>query len=332
MNFVYCEGCGARLSPRDRTCPKCGRPAPGILSAETSASDLAAGKTASFHKISSIADDIDRRTPPSLSDEIVNDAADPGTTTVLPVQDGGRRSQADRQSHHPDEDPYHARKFPWMRVGVAAALIACVAGCGYVVTNNPGGVIDRLTASIDRSASEMFPSRMGNPDGSSSGSDDVADATAEVADDHVVGNDQAYDVLYPLYETVGGFVDPLGDVITAFNGGYNNKSLAKRQETSAGAYALRDEVQSTINELDAIELSDDTLYAEDLEHLKSLAGWMYNRVDVICRAWDVSLSYPDGESMNQHTDEILEPLRDEGNKNLVLFEGNYEAWAPQKRE
>ena len=30
--FVFCEGCGARLSPHDRTCPKCGRPAPGILS------------------------------------------------------------------------------------------------------------------------------------------------------------------------------------------------------------------------------------------------------------------------------------------------------------
>ncbi|MFR7797256.1 MAG: zinc-ribbon domain-containing protein [Collinsella sp.] len=26
--FVFCEGCGARLSPHDRTCPKCGRPAP----------------------------------------------------------------------------------------------------------------------------------------------------------------------------------------------------------------------------------------------------------------------------------------------------------------
>ena len=50
--FVFCEGCGARLSSRDRTCPKCGRPAPGILSEHASASDLAAGKTASFPRLS----------------------------------------------------------------------------------------------------------------------------------------------------------------------------------------------------------------------------------------------------------------------------------------
>ena len=44
--FVFCEGCGARLSLHDRTCPKCGRPAPGILSTDSASADLAAGKTA----------------------------------------------------------------------------------------------------------------------------------------------------------------------------------------------------------------------------------------------------------------------------------------------
>ena len=49
--FVFCEGCGARLSPHDRTCPKCGRPAPGILSEDAAASDLAAGRTAGFPRL-----------------------------------------------------------------------------------------------------------------------------------------------------------------------------------------------------------------------------------------------------------------------------------------
>ena len=47
-DFIFCEGCGARLGDQDRTCPKCGRPAPGILSEQSAASDLAAGRTASF--------------------------------------------------------------------------------------------------------------------------------------------------------------------------------------------------------------------------------------------------------------------------------------------
>ena len=49
--FVFCEGCGARLSPHDRTCSKCGRPAPGILSEDAAASDLAAGRTAGFPRL-----------------------------------------------------------------------------------------------------------------------------------------------------------------------------------------------------------------------------------------------------------------------------------------
>ena len=50
-DFVFCEGCGARLSIHDRTCPKCGRPAPGILSVKSASSDLAAGRTASFPRL-----------------------------------------------------------------------------------------------------------------------------------------------------------------------------------------------------------------------------------------------------------------------------------------
>ncbi len=49
--FIFCEGCGARVSPQDRTCPKCGRPAPGILSEDSASSDLAAGKTASYPRL-----------------------------------------------------------------------------------------------------------------------------------------------------------------------------------------------------------------------------------------------------------------------------------------
>ncbi len=42
-----------RLSAEDRTCPKCGRPAPGILSQNSASLDLAAGKTASFPRLTS---------------------------------------------------------------------------------------------------------------------------------------------------------------------------------------------------------------------------------------------------------------------------------------
>lgn len=336
MNFVYCEGCGARLSPGDRTCPKCGRPAPGILSTETSASDLAAGKTASFPKISSASADINRRTPSSFGGVVPGDVSDPSATSFFPVQGETKHKQSEDKPLRSDEDQYHKHKFPWKRVLISAAVIGCLALGGYVVTANPNGIMDELFTMVNQSASEMFPSRVGTQTTQSEGSSQKEEETSqeptpEVADAHVVGNDTAYDVLTGYYDTIGDYQDRIGDIVTSFNGGYNNRSLARRQEASADAYALRDEVQQTITELDGLTLSDDTLYSEDLDHLKSLATWMFNRVNVICNAWDVSLSFPDNESMSQHTDEILEPLRSGRGDDLELFEENYSAWAPTNK-
>ena len=74
--FVFCEGCGARLSPHDRTCPKCGRPAPGILSEDAAASDLAAGRTAGFPRLTQ--EQIDTEVPhaPASAAAVLSDAAD----------------------------------------------------------------------------------------------------------------------------------------------------------------------------------------------------------------------------------------------------------------
>ena len=89
----------------------------------------------------------------------------------------------------------------------------------------------------------------------------------------------------------------------------------------------------TLDELAEINLQDGSPYTEDLDHLVQLATWMYNRVDVLCDSWDISLSYPDGESLSAHKSEISQPLRDalDGsgqNQNLTLFEENYYQWKP----
>ena len=89
-------------------------------------------------------------------------------------------------------------------------------------------------------------------------------------------------------------------MIDDYNGGFLLSNLERRREASSSAYALRDQVQALRDELDAVRLEQDSPYAEDLEHLKQLATWMYNRVDVLCQSWDISLSYPDGERLSQY--------------------------------
>ena len=46
---------------------------------------------------------------------------------------------------------------------------------------------------------------------------------------------------------------------------------------------------------------------------------MYERVDVICQSWDISLAIPDGESMSSHQSEILAPIAQGGNSALNQY-------------
>ena len=88
--FVFCEGCGARLHPKDRTCPKCGRPAPGILSADSASSDLAAGRTASFPRLSHqmIESELpDLKHDVMTASRTVHEEVDPFATSVLDTGD-----------------------------------------------------------------------------------------------------------------------------------------------------------------------------------------------------------------------------------------------------
>lgn len=352
-DFVYCEGCGARLSSHDRTCPKCGRPAPGILSVDAAASDLAAGKTASFPKLQDGA--VDAPVPPRTSAaKVLTESLDADHTTELRIDPGAfgdaraksaSPKAAPRAERDAAADPYHANGSGKGKL-VLRCLAAAFIGIGiYFLAADPAGVMPGVYQSIDDAASDMFPSRQGaaatspaeeDADDVGQGSaDDAAEdeGPTQVADDSVLTDDRAQETLAALWEQIGAFQDPLGDVVTVYNGSYLLKDRSAREEASKSAYDLRDQVQATIDELDAIELAHDSVYAEDLDHLKTLAGWMYNRVDVLCRSWDISLAVPEGESMSAHESEILQPLRDEldatgQNENLVLFEQNYSSWYP----
>ncbi len=338
--FLYCEGCGARLSSRDRTCPKCGRPAPGILSTEASASDLAAGRTASFPKVTSVSVPSTEAQLPSAAD-VLEGSFDAQATTVFSVP---AEETPDAPSPKEGEDRYHRRRRRWRPVAAALGAVALIGAGAYLVAADPLGMMPGVYRAVEDAAADMFPSRPGMGGGSAAtdkdaGEDGASGAESEpqqIEDDEVLTDDEAYGELLGRWEEIGAYQDPLGEVIAQYNGGYLLSSLSARQAASEGAYALRDEVQKTIDALNGLSLAHDSVYSEDREHLLSLATWMYNRVDVLCDSWDISLSYPDGEGMSAHESEILQPLRDAldatgQNENLVLFEQNYSAWHPVQK-
>lgn len=336
-DIVFCEGCGARLDPSDRTCPKCGRPAPGILSESTSASDLAAGKTASFPRLTP--DMLAEAVPAPSAPQILAESLDPESTNVLDSDclaqaEGGSRKAAraaKRAQRRAEKDAANDYRRPRYGRWVAlAGIVILLAGGAWFVTSDPLGVMPGFYAQFEQSAAEMFPSRQ------------VAEQPvenedkADEEDDGTLSDDEAYQLLSGLYGRILNFQDEIGPVVDDFNGWFKASDLVKRQDASQSAYTMRDSVQKTIDELDALKLPEDSAYAEDVDHLKQLAGWMYNRVDVLCKSWDISLGYSGDDKPYKHEDEILAPLRDIEMQNgkavdVIQFEQHLYEWQPQQK-
>lgn len=334
--FVFCEGCGARLSLHDRTCPKCGRPAPGILSTDSSSSDLAAGKTASFPRLTK--NMIQTETPmvePVSAARALDDSVDPSTTNVLPREelDEPRRKRGRRARPEADEDPYHPRRRSYKGLVIALVLLALVGGGAAFVVNDPLGVMPSFYAAFREAAREAFPSRQVAEDGTVGNGATLDDQGQEGSEPRELTDDEVFAQLNMAYDSIVayGSEDAIGEVIDAFNGYYLASDRAVREQRSQSAYSLRDAVQQTIDTLSELKPPSDTAYTEDIEHLKSLADWMYGRVDAICQCWDVSLDVPEGESPSAYQDEILAPLRSAGSTDLDNYNAYLVQWEPERK-
>lgn len=337
--LIFCDGCGARLSPHDRTCPKCGRPAPGILSPAASASDLAAGKTASFPRLTQAAIETELPHPePVTAQSVIDDSLDASATSVLDRDELEERASGRKGSR--DIDPYHTRKRPIKAIVAVVLCLAVVGGGAAFVAFDPLGVMPSVYAWVEQSASDMFPSRQGmttpdTPDEQDEGQDDGSadDGGEEPLQDEALSDEAAFEQLTQAYEAVVAMNDGerFSDAVDSFNASYLSSNLAARKQASAGAYALRDELQDLIDELDGMKLADGSAYTEDREHVRQLAEWMYERIGAICDSWDVSLSYPDGERMSSHQDEILRPMRAAGNTARDNYYEYVYDWEPQEK-
>lgn len=326
--FVFCEGCGARLSAHDRTCPKCGRPAPGILSTKSSSSDLAAGKTASFPRLTQSMIDSDVPSPRSSAPtaaQVLSDSMDPSATNVLRAADIESAASASAA------DPYHKPKKRYVKPLVYSVLgIALVGGGAYFVMEDPMGVMPGLYQAFEEAARDMYPSRQ-LPQGSSSetSGDHAPIEPAEMTDARV------FQVLSSSYNKIVSAYDSLGTIIDDYEYGFIANDKSVRLDKSASAYAARDALDQVVDEIGQLDLAKDSLYYEDAQHLIQLAGWARTRVDVYCASWDISLSVPEGEKPSSHQSDILAPLRDrteEDSEARDSYYANVVQWEPEEKE
>lgn len=307
--FVFCDGCGARLSPHDRTCPKCGRPAPGILSTRSSAPDLAAGKTASFPRLTKRMIEQGPRgrgrgVPPAP--QAPAPGADPFATNVLPAADIASATAAGEGA-----DPYHRpRRRLGRRLAIGLVAAALVGGGVYFAVADPLGVMPGYLESLRESASQMFPSRMAPETPEQTGDEPAADPEQSAEQDKAATDAQALPALTAAYKRIVAQHDALDTIIDDYNTVIFASNRDQRAEGAASAYGARDVLDQTIEDLEAMELPEGSAYTDELANLLELAGWVRTRVDMYCASWDIALSYTEGDLPSRHQDEILAPLRD----------------------
>ncbi len=347
--FIYCDGCGARLDPQDRSCPKCGRPAPGILSADSSAHDLAAGKTASFPKLSqeliessipAPSSDFSSHASPSF-DEQATGVLDRAALEGASVSERKKPHKGPRSTRDSVEDDSESlqRRRSLHRWAIAAVVALLAVGVGLFALIDPLHVMPEVYDAFEQAASDAFPSREEPQDvvDQEKADGDKADAAAAPdLSDATLSEDAAFEKLTEIYQRIRGFEDDLGPVVDSYNGYYIAYDLPKRKEHAQTAYDLRDRITQTQDELSNLNLAQDSAYKEDVEHLQQLATWMYNRVDVLCRSWDISLAIPEGEYPSDSQDEILAPLRhvekvDGKAVDVLEYERNVIPWEPHQK-
>ncbi len=296
---VFCEGCGARLAPGDRVCPKCGRPAPAILSSDSSADDLAAGRTASFPAITGDGSYAQQRP--------VDASLDPDLTNSLSTADV-------RAAMEPLDDPYHPRRSARGKVLAALAAVLVVAGAAALLWFDPFGVMPSIEGSFREAASEAFPSKEGDvPESQVAGEGEPQDPDAPLSDA------DAYARLDAAYAKLVGYHDSFGNVIDDFNGYYAALDRDLREDSSASAYGMRDGIDAVIDDLEGLSLEEGSPRAEEAERLVALAKQLRVRPQALCDCWDVSLGYEAGEQPSG--DDVLAPLRDS-----YADDSWYESW------
>ena len=350
VDLVFCEGCGARLNPHDRTCPKCGRPAPGILSSKKAAKDLAAGRTASFPRLTKQQIETAESGSPSVA-RVIEDAADPNETTVIEALTDEKIEEASGSSRprrvHPDEDAYHAHKVQIPKSAIVCAVVLAFVLAGfYFVKADPMRVMPGFYEKFGQAAKNEFPSRM-KSNAKPALSDDQKKVETSSHDakkkktkngdsdskKHVLSDSETYSKLCDLYDRVASTNDPdkIQKVIDDYNGACIAESLDTRRAAAQSAYDLRDECKTIIKELDSMNVASSSSYKDEIVRVRQLAQWQLDRFDVYCKSWDIALAIPEDESPSDHSDEILAPLRQDTGRASAQFNANLQSWKPQEK-
>ena len=144
-----------------------------------------------------------------------------------------------------------------------------------------------------------------------------------------------YNKLNSYYGKLSSYDESVRSCATTFNQDYIKDSYSIRNSDKTQAENLRDEIESMYDEVNDMTVDTSSKNYNSWKDIITLYDDLFNRIDVICDAWDVSCDY---SSPEDHKDEIVAPLARDNisgtndNKYRVDYEQRYEGAKPVEVE
>ena len=233
-------------------------------------------------------------------------------------QYGGNTAQIPPASPVPPVPPVPPKRVNPIVIAAIVAAFILLAAVAYALLaphdSKPGTFADpgpsTTTASIEEPPSE---------------SSSVASSSVEEVDE-----DAVYDELVDIYDAMGTQADRIKNVAGTLNNTVFTADKQTRQNAAREAYDLQDEISAQMAQLKQLGSSyTGTRHDGEIETLIDLQEDLCKRIDVMCEAWDISLSY---SNPKQHDAEILKPLaRDNDSKGINVYKKDFESRYPDSR-
>ena len=128
---------------------------------------------------------------------------------------------------------------------------------------------------------------------------------------------------------MGGQADRIKDTAATLNNTIFTSNRSARQSAADDAKRLKQEVSDQLDELKRLSVPSGSKYYSSQQTLIELQQDLYNRIDVMCQAWDISLQY---DSPKDHESAIKKPLGKDNDSNGVnVYKKDFESRYPSAR-
>ena len=356
----FCTQCGKRLDDNEKFCTKCGAPAPvDMPGTVTLDAAEAAGGVASPASPAEPAADTAKTTvqqPVQPAQQTVaqqpvyqpvgNQSAptmDPGTTqrwAVAGAQPQPVTPPAPTQQTVTGDAANASKKVnPIIIAVIVIAVAAVIAGVVIFVVKPFDSADDAQGTKIEKvktdegSSEEETPVKKDPNTGKKI--DDGKKADTEKKSASTAAERDTYNKLDSYYGKLSSYDQSVRDCATTFNQDYIKDSYSIRNSDKTQAENLRDEIESMYDEVNGMTVDTSSKNYNSWKDIITLYDDLFNRIDVICDAWDVSCDY---SSPEDHKDEIVAPLARDNisgtndNKYRVDYEQRYDGAKPVEVE